>query len=264
MKRLLDFPLAEPEEIAALRRAAAAAPKDPDQQVAFAAALSRAGCTYEAAHLLRPLRSHWKGSDLEAVARAALEAQSWWNKNWRDFAQRKQAGDWTGALALLGDRAVDFWDLPPLLIHLAGFAEDDGELALADHLYRRVLGLAERGLPKLNMTSFIYVAEAGLVEILLARGQAQEALARHRALTPNPGNAMAYELLTLKLLVATGAHEAAMVQAATTLTIAKKHRAGYSRALRLDFIEKAPELAPLRKRADWRELLEDPGAYLKR
>ena len=263
MRRLGKFPLEEPHETKALRRKSAESPNDVAAQIAFGIALSQSGCTYEAAAILRPLRPHWKSSDVENSALIALEAQTWWNKHWQEFAKHKHAENKDAALTLLGDRAVLYWDLPPLLVHLGDFAASDGQLELANHLYRRVFYLSQRGLPKMNMAPFAYVAQAALVETLLRSGKPAEALERHRTIIPNPGNAMAHEIQYAKLLVATRNFDEAMRQAASTIITAKKHRSGYSRVTRLAFIEKAPELAPLRKRADWSAMLNDPVTYLR-
>ncbi|MDH3703783.1 MAG: hypothetical protein OEU46_21000, partial [Alphaproteobacteria bacterium] len=263
MLRLRDFSLEEPSETAALRRKCAERPNDVSGQIAFGVALSRSGCTYEASAILRPLRAQWKSSDDEQPARIALETQTWWNKNWRAFAQFKHAGNKEAALQLLGDRAVLCWDLPPLLVHLGDFAAGDGQFDLANHLYQRVAYLSQRGLPKMNMAPFAYVAQASLVETLLLSGKPGEALERHRAITPNAGNAMAHEIQHLKLLVATQNFDEAMRQAASTIMTAKKHRSGYSKVVRMEFIETAPELAPLRDRSDWTGMLNDPSSYLK-
>ena len=84
----------------------------------------------------------------------------------------------------------------------------------------------------------------------------------HRAIRPNHGNVMAHELQRIKLLVATGNLDEAMREAASTMITASKHRSGYSKKMRLDFIDRSPELAALRERSDWRALLDDPAAFL--
>lgn len=263
MQRLLEFALEEPSDIEALRRKCNAAPGDIDAQIAFGFALSQSGCTYEAAVVLRPLRSAWKSSDAAEPARAALDAQGWWNKNWREFAQLKRAGKRHAALELLGDRAVQYWDLPALLVHLGDFAAEDGQLELAEHLYRRVGYLSQRGLPKMNVAAFEYVAQASLVDVLLLNGKPAEALEQHLEITPNHSNVMAHEMQHAKLLVATGDLDAAMRQAAAMIVTANKHRSGFSKTMRLDFVEQATELAPLREHADWAHMNNDPAAYLQ-
>jgi hypothetical protein len=50
------------------------------------------------------LRSRWKASKDAEAAKAALDAQSWWNENWRTFAPLKHSGKSDAALALLADR----------------------------------------------------------------------------------------------------------------------------------------------------------------
>jgi hypothetical protein len=263
MLRLHSFPLKEPRNIQALRRKASTAPSNSDLQMSLAIALSRAGCTYEAASILRPSRSHWKSSKDAPSAKAALDAQAWWNKNWRTFARLRHAGNNTAALALLGDRAAQYWDLPPLLLHLGGIAMDNDDLDLASHLFRRVLHLTGRGLPKMNMEAFAYVSRAALVDVLCRKGDTAAALARHRALVPNPGNAMAHEIQHARLLVKAGHLDEAMRQAAAILVTAKTHRTGYGKDLRLDFVNTSPDLKPLRRRADWKTMLQDPSAYLR-
>jgi hypothetical protein len=263
MLRLLSFPLKEPRTIQTLRRKAEAAPSDADAQVVLALALNRTGCTYEATSILRPLRAHWKASKDAPLATEAVAAQSWWNKNWRQFARLRHAGKKDAALALLGDRAVQYWDLPPLLMHLADMAVDDEHLDLASHLFQRVFDLSRRGLPNMDMAAFAYVSQSGLVDVLCRSGEPTAALAQHRAITPNPGNAMGHEIQHVRLLVAAGHLDEAMRAAAALIVTASKHRTGYSKDMRMDFIKSSPELAPLRKRPDWKALLRDPEAYLR-
>jgi hypothetical protein len=263
MLRLLSLPLKDQPNIRKLRHQAQAAPSDRDAQVALASALARAGCSYEAAAILRPLRSHWKTSKSAKLAGEAIEAQAWWNKNWRAFVRLKQSGKKAAALAVLGDRATQYWDMPPLLIHLAEIAANEGKPDLANHLYHRVLYLTERGLPKMNMEAFRYVSQAALADLLLQKGDAAAALDHHLSITPNPGNAMAHEMQHAELLVATRDLDGAMQKAALILVTANTHRAGYGKTMRIDFIKSSPALKPLRKRADWTLLLKDPAAYLR-
>jgi hypothetical protein len=263
MLRLQSLPQKEPRHIQQLRRKAEAAPSNKDLQIAFALALSRAGCTYEAASILRPLRSHWVSSERATLARAAVDAQAWWNKNWKAFVHLKRSGKTADALALLGDRVTHYWDLPPLLMHLGEIAADDDHLELASHLFRRVFTLSERGLPGMKMEAFAYVSQAALADVLCKTGDAAAALDWHRNIVPNAGNAMGYEIQQARLLVAAGHHDDAMRAAASILVTAEKHRTGYSRDLRLEFIKSSPDLAPLRRRADWKMLQKDPVAYLR-
>jgi len=244
-----------------LRRKAKASPQDTVVQCDLGIALASLGCTYEAAALLRPLRAQWKaGADAE-IAKAALAAQTWWNKNWQTFARLKQAGDREGALTLLGGRAVDYWDLPPLLVHLGDLAIETDHLDLAEHLYRRVFDLAQRGLPNMNMDAFHYVSQSSLVDVCLLRGDAKSALAAHDALKPNPGNAMAHEMQKVRILVANAEYDQAMKFIAKMLLTANNARKGYSKTLRIEFVENSPDLAPLRKRSDWPTLLADPASF---
>ncbi len=263
MQRLQSFPLNEPTKVKKLRRAAAAVPHDHDTTMTFGLALCEAGCSYEAASFLRPLRSHWKASEQATAAQAALDAQAWWNKHWKNFVQLCNSGKPDAALALLGARAVHFWDFPPLLMHLGEIAAKRGHLDLANHIFTRVANLAERGLPKMNMAAFTYVAQSAIIDVLCKQGHAAAALDRHRAIEPNPGNAMAHEIQHTQLLVASGHLEEAMRQVARSLVTARKHRTGYSRMLRVDFIDHAPELAPLRCHSGWKQLLQDPETYLR-
>ena len=259
MERLLAFSLKEPAATKRLRRKAEANPEDHAAQIALGLALAREGCTYEAAALLRPLRKSWSKSEGAGAAKVALEAQTWWSKNWREFAQLRQAGKTRAALKMLGDRAVNYWDFPPLLAHLAHIADDNANLDLAEHLYQRIADLAKQGLPKMEMASFEYVSHAGLTGILSKRGDHERALKRHRAAKPNPGNAMAHEMQMAILLVAADKHDEAMHVIATMLATATNKRSGYSKDIRLDFIQNAKEIAPLRKRKDWSELLAHAG-----
>lgn len=263
MRRLQSFSLNEPGHIGKLRQAAARAPEDHARQIAFGLALAGSGCSYEAASVLRPLRAHWKSSEHARAAQAAIDAQAWWSKHWKQFVQLKHAGDKDAALAMLGDRVPLYWDLPPLLMHLGAIAADDGHLDLASHLYARVADLAARGLPKMPMAAFAYVAESALIDVLCKQGNAGAALERHRSVKPNTGNAMAHEMQRAQLLVAVGQFDAAMQQVARILVTARKHRIGYSKTMRTEFIEAAPELAPLRQSAGWNGVLQDPEAYLR-
>ncbi len=136
MDRLMTFEIAESAEIGHLRAAQHAGVDA--QAVSLGLALAKAGCSYEAAILLRPRRKLWKDSDAAEAGQAALQAQAWWNKNWREFAQARQAGQRDQALQMLGDRAVLFWDMPPLLMHLGAIATRDDKLDLAEHLFRRI------------------------------------------------------------------------------------------------------------------------------
>ena len=195
------------------------------------------------------------------IAKAALAAQTWWNKNWRTFARLKQAGDREAALTLLGGRAVDYWDLPPLLMHLGDFAIETDHLDLSEHLYRRVFGLAQRGLPNMNMDAFHYVSQSSLVDVCLRRGDTVAALAAHDALQPNAGNAMAHEMQKVRILVASAKYDQAMGFIAKMLLTAANARKGYSRTLRIEFVENSPDLEPLRARSDWPKLLADPASF---
>ncbi|MDH3668084.1 MAG: hypothetical protein OEN23_14245 [Paracoccaceae bacterium] len=262
MHRLGEYPLEDPPEVARLRAALANASNDPDAAISLGLALSRAGCNYEASFLLRPLRASWKATPAEAQAQAALAAQAWWNKHGLEFARLKGAGDRAGALTLLDTRATDYWDQPPLLMHLSEFGAEDLEYDLAAHLLHRVAILADRGLPKMDMSAFAYVPRAGLVDLLLRRGQAADARAAYDKLTPNPGNAMGHQILGIRTLVAAGEDDQAMEETAELLITAEAKRSGYSREIRLDFVGSSADLDRLRSRPDWPAMLDDPRSYL--
>ncbi len=262
MERLIGFPLIETTEIAVLRDQVRTAPGEGAAEIALGRALTGQGCTYEASALLRPWRSVCKTSPEAETAKAALAAQTWWRKNWRDFAQLKQAGRREEALTLLGDRAVLFWDLPPLLMHLGGFAAETGRFDLAEHIFQRISDLAKRGLPRMNMTAFAYVAPASLVEVMARRGKVEGSLALHRDLTPNPGNAMTHEIQMIRLLARAARIDDGLSAVAQMLVTAMTSRKGYGREMRLDCADNDADLAPLRAHSDWAELRANPKAYL--
>ena len=257
MKRLMDYPLDDPPRVHAARDF-----DGPMAEAALGISLAEAGCSYEAAHLLRPTRKVWRDDPEAATAKAALDAQTWWNKNWREFAQLMQAGRRDDALSLLGDRAVQYWDLPPLLMHLAALATDLGSYELGAHIYRRISGLAARGLPKMPMKAFSYASAAGLVEVMSLSGEPDAALEAYHRLMPNPGNAMAHQLQGARLMVAAGQTDAALRQAAEIAQTALAERKGYSREVRLNFLDNAAELAPLRELSVWQKVREAPADFL--
>ena len=117
--------------------------------------------------------------------------------------------------------------------------------------------------PKMPMAAFRYVAPAALIDVLRRSGDPAAALAQFRQITPNPGNVMAHEIQHAELLVAAGHLDEAMQQLAASLVTANQHRSGYSKTLRLDFVQSSPDLAPLRGRADWQPMLQNPEAYLR-
>ncbi len=262
MHQLGDYPLEDPPRVARLRTASATAADDADAAIALGVALSHAGCNYEASFRLRPLRATWKATPVEAQATASLAAQAWWNKHGLEFARLKGAGDRAGALTLLDTRATDYWDQPPLLMHLSEFAAEDLEYDLAAHLLHRVAILADRGLPKMDMSAFAYVPRAGLVDLLLQQGQAADARAAYGKLTPNPGNAMGHQILGIRTLVAVGEDDQAMVETAELLITAEAKRTGYSKEIRLDFVESSADLDGLRACPDWQAMLDDPRSFL--
>lgn len=115
----------------------------------------------------------------------------------------------------------------------------------------------------MNMVAFAYASQASLIDVLLLRGKAKAALAAHEALSPNPGNAMAFEMQNVRVLVANKRDEDAMQCLARILVTADKQRTGYSKTMRVEFVEGAAELDRLRRRRDWKKLLEDPLRYSK-
>ena len=263
MHDLLEFPVEDPPRIAMLREAAERSPDDDATQIEYGFALVRAHCGYQAARVLRLRRKLWKDDASAAEALAALDAQSWWNKNWKLFAQASQQGKDDEALELLGDRHRQLWDYPPLLMHLSRFAIARTEYDLAENIARRIYLLSQQGVPKINMVAFEYGSQEDLIEILWRRGDPKSALEQHRKLEHNPGNAMAFEIRRAELLVAAGFPDDAMLQVAAILRTARKERKGYSREMRLDFVDNAPELSLLRKRDDWATMHRDPAAWLK-
>jgi hypothetical protein len=96
---------------------------------------------------------------------------------------------------------------------------------------------------------------------LAASGDADAALAEYQKLSPSHGNTMAHEILGARLLALAGQDAAAMAALAEILITARTARKGYSRDIREDFVARAPELAKLRNRRDWTDLLADPAAY---
>ena len=255
--RLLELPLEDTPDIRTLRNDASEA-----GQVQLGLALAGAGCTCEAAALLRPLRGLWAKSPHEEAAKAALAEQTWYNKTWRDVAHAMRAGRHGDALALVGDRAARQWDQPALLLHLASVAREGGDLAMARHLLSRVAYLADRGIPRMDMAAFAYVARAGLIDVLADAGEVDAALDEHRRTEPNHGNAMAHEIQGIRLLALAGRAEEAMEAAARCLVTAREARKGFSREMREDFVTGSPELAALRERGDWPAMFDDPKGWL--
>ncbi|MEL6168144.1 MAG: hypothetical protein AAFR35_05610 [Pseudomonadota bacterium] len=223
--------------------------------------LAEAGCSHEASALLRGTRAEWSRGPDAPVAKAALAETTWWNATWRELAQAMQAGQNTAALEVIGDRVPRNWDRPALLLHRAAIARDARQAELAAHLLRRVAYLAERGLPNLEMSAFAYVARSGLIDILADAGDVEAALAEYAEVVPNTGNAMAHEIQGVRLLAMAGRNDDAMRAVAAMLITAREGRHGYSKDIRLDFVDRAPELDALRQRPDWAVLLDDPKAW---
>lgn len=261
MDDLIDYPLKETSKIVKLREVAEASGAD-DDVIVFGMALAKTGCTYEAASLLRPKRAKWKNWPDAPTGKTALDVQSWYNKNWKQFARLKQAGQMEEALELLDGRASQFWDHPPILMHLGGFAMDQGKLDLAEHIFRRISYLADRGVPKINMVAFVYGAQAALLDVLSLRGDSKKALKLWRDLEHNPGNAMAQQLQGARLMVAAGESRMALRQVADIILTAEQARRGYSRDIRLEFVENSSDLSALRKHKDWAVMRADPVAYV--
>lgn len=260
---ILDLEIEDPRKIERLRAAAARSPDGERERIELGLALGDAGCTYESAILLRPLRKQWKTQPWADRAVTYLAVQTWWNKHTKAFIASRRAGRHHEALALLGDRIPLLWDVPGLLVHLGDIASERGELAVSNHFYERVHYLAKRGLPKINMDAFEYVAPASIIDNLMRAGNAKEALNRHARLQPNPGNAMAHEIQKAVLTTAAGDRDDAMRIVANMLLTAEKRRTGYGKTLRKQFIDSAQELDPLRARPDWTQMLDDPSGYLK-
>lgn len=250
---LLGLAIEDSAEITALRDG------DPVQ---LGLALAEAGCSVEAAPLLRPARKQWAADPRSEAARSALAAVTWWNKNWRAFAQAMQGNRFEEARELLGDQARNQWDRPPMLLHVSRVARHEGRPEIARHCLARLLYLCDRGLPKTDMTVFRYAAEASMVEILAEAGDVDAALAGYRNLTPNPGNLMGHQIQGAALLAQAGQAEAAMNAIAKLLATAQT-RKGWGRENREAFVTRDPVLDPLRQRSDWHQLLSDPAAYLK-
>lgn len=258
MRAFLDLPIND--EPAAVKAARKSLDDTAERQAALGFALAEARCSYEARHILWPIRKHWK-PDATAAVEACFEAQSWWKKNWRAFAQASQAKRVDGALEMLGDHVEWFWDMPPALMHLSNFAMYKEDLDLAEHILRRIVVLTDHGLPKMPMEAFAYVSRAALIDVLAARGAPEAALDEYEHLTPNPGNAMAHEMLGARLMALAGEETRAMEVIADMLVTAMTKRSGYSRDMRIDFVERDPDIAVLRKRKDWVAMLDDPKAW---
>lgn len=263
MHRLSDYPLEDPPEITELRDKVSRSSGAPSVMVELGLAMTKIGCNYEAASILRPLRSAWKSTPAAPIAKAALEAQTWWNKHGLEFARLKHAGKRVPALELLGARAVDYWDQPSLLMHFSEFLAEDLDYDLSGHLLRRVAKLADRGLPKMDMTAFSYVSRAALVDLLLRQGRMAESRAAYEQLPPQGANAMGHEILGIRTLAAIGELDRAMEATAALLLVAEKKRKGYSRDIRQEFVAKSDDISELRSRDDWSLMLADPRAYLR-
>ena len=254
MDQLLDYPLTDSALITDLRNG---------DSVLLGLALAEAGCSVEAVQLLRPTRKKWKDDPKAAIGRMALDAITWWNETWRDFAQAMQVDKFDDAKELVGDRYGMLWDQPALLLHLSRIARADRKSSLAGHLLARVLYLCDRGLPKTDMTAFRYAAEAARVDLLIEAGDFDAAMKAYEALAPNQGNAVGHALQGAGLLALCGRDEEAMIAVAEIQLTAMRDRKGWSADLRRDFVESEPDLARLRKRPDWAGMVSDPADYLK-
>ena len=254
MDQLLALPIEDPPTVQAARA---------EGGVQLGLALAEAGLSVEAAQLLRPLRKTWSKGARAATGKAALDAVAWWNKTWRDVARAMHADDFDRAEALLGDRAATLWDQPALVAHLARRARVQGKGDLARHLFAHLKYLADRGVPKIDMTAFRYVAAAGLIDALSDEGDIDAALVEHAALTPNAGNVMAHQIQGVRLLARADRADDAMDALADLLVTAEARKSGWSGEIRRSFAKEAPELAALRARPDWNSLIEAPAAYKK-
>ncbi len=116
----------------------------------------------------------------------------------------------------------------------------------------------------MEMKAFAYAADAHLVDVRAARGNFDGALAAYDTLTPNPGNAMAHQIQGAHLAALAGHDDAALSRIAEIIVTAESERKGYSRDMRLKFVDNDPALAALRERSDWAALRSNPKAWLRK
>lgn len=265
MAELKKQAIEDSSEIARARKKAAG--KSVSGRMALGLALGRAGCGYEAACLLRPLRRHWQQGPWAGEIDAWLADDAWWRKHSREFVRLRRetpgiAAD-NRALKLLGDRPGRRWDHPPLLAHLAEMAFARRDHALAFHLYQRLEYLTTRPVPRIPLAAFRYVARSGIIALLAATGHPHDALEKHREIRPNHGNVFAHAMQETGLLVACGRLDEALLLVARMLTTARFSRSGWSARVRERFVAASPELKPLRKCSEWKHLVQDPRGWLR-
>ncbi len=253
MANLSDLPLEDPPGLVSARKSGG---------VVLGMALARGGCSVEAAFILRPLQKDWSKGDEAALGKAALKAVAWWNKHWRDFARAMHADQFDKAQDILGDRAATLWDQPALVAHLGRLHRVAGNTALARHLFARLEYLSQRGVPKIDMGAFAYVAAAGLIDVLCDEQAYDAALEAYGAIAPNLGNIMAHQIQGARLLALADRSDDAMRALAELLITAEQRKKGWSGQIRRDFVNTAPELQALRSRPDWEGLLKAPAEYL--
>ena len=262
MLTLPPLPIEDPAPIPALREAHAAASTDATA-IALGRALGAAGCGYEAGVLLRSRRAQWRDEDWAEETKEWLAANTWWNQQGCEVAMARQEGRHEAALALIDDRAALLWDFPPLLAHLEAIARAAGDWRAVAQLDGRIAYLCERGLPKLPLEAFRYLAAAGLLEARAELGEPREALAEMEQLEYHTGNQHHYQMHLAELTVLAGDPDLAMRRVADTLVTAGR-RKGYSKTLRETWVARAPRLAPLREREDWAGMVADPKGWLGR
>ena len=239
MTPLIELPIEASAELQALR--------DADAPIDLALALGRSGCGYEAALILRPLRKQWKHEPWAAEAQTWLAAQTHWNKQGRTAAALRVQGETLAAEALIAQHEHAYWDFPPALMLLAGTAHSQRQFDRAKHLYRRLIYLATRGVPKINMVAYHYLSAANLIDIQAEQGDPVGALEALRKLEIHTGNRHHYDMLMAELLAMTGDIDAACQLVTKILRDAKK-RSGSTGSGRLKWAETEPRLAPARGR----------------
>lgn len=237
MTPLSELPVEDSPRLVALRAV--------DDPIALARALGQHGCGYEAALILRPLRKRWRDAPWAEEAQQWLAAQTHWNKQGRQAAALRVQGDLFAAESLVSLHEGAYWDFPPALMLLAQIAQSDGRLERAKHLYQRLVYLAQRGVPKINMVAYGYLPAANLIDIQAEEGDPAGALAALRTLDVHTGNRHHYDMLLAELLAMTGDIDAAC-KLLTKIVRDAKRRKGSTGSGRLKWAASEPRLAPLR------------------
>ena len=257
MNILLNHSIADAPALVKLRRGKA-------RGLALGLALGRAGCGHEAALLLRPIKKSWQHEPVAREINAWLEAQTWWNAQWQVFAAAVNRQRIAQAERLLGGRARYRWDFPPLLMHVGNLAAARGERRLAMHIFRRVLYLVDRGVPKLpGLASFEYGALARLLELQADAGDVAGARRAYATMRHNPGNEVGYRMLGAYLLAKSGQLKPALARIADVMRPGKAKRNGWGKTYRESWLAKLAAIAPLRNHPDWKPMLKNPVAYLE-